>query len=52
MTAPIAIIALGFWGARFREENWPTQPRIVEFRLRPATPLEISNSEYRAVRLS
>lgn len=42
LTAPIAIIALGFWGARFREEKWPTQPRIVECRVRPATPLEIS----------
>lgn len=42
LTAPIAIIALGFWGARFREEKWPTQPRIIECRVRPATPLEIS----------
>lgn len=42
LTAPIPIIALGIWGARFREENWPTQPRIVECRVRPATPLEIS----------
>ena len=42
MTAPIPIIALGFWGARWREENWPTQPSIVECRVRPATPLEIS----------
>ncbi len=49
MTAPIAIIALGFWGARFREEKWPSQPRIVECRVRAATPLEISKGANIAV---
>lgn len=41
LTAPIAVLGVGIWGAHMREQHWPTEPRIT-CEVRSATPLEIS----------
>ncbi|RYX80977.1 hypothetical protein EON83_26235 [bacterium] len=45
VTAPLAIIALGIWGAQLREQHWPTKAHIVACRVRPATPMELSQGK-------
>ncbi len=40
VSAPLVIVALAVWGVKRREEA--AKPRILECRVRPATPLEVS----------